>query len=75
MTKELTYVQVVSLNVVFGVSWVKGGRLGFLRIMDSNLMGSPFIYAMVREHKSILVLSEARWRTTTTRFNDAGTRH
>ena len=29
-TKDLTYVQVISLNVVFGVSRVKGGRLDFL---------------------------------------------
>ena len=32
LTKDLTYVQVVSLNVVFGVSRLQGDRLGFLRI-------------------------------------------
>ena len=31
-TKDLTYVQVVSLNVVFGVSRLQGDRLSFLRI-------------------------------------------
>ena len=32
MNKDLTYVQVVSLNAVFGVSRLQGGRLSFLRI-------------------------------------------
>ena len=31
-TKDLTYVQVVSPNVVFGVSRLQDGRLSFLRI-------------------------------------------
>ena len=31
-TKDLTYMHVVSLNVVFGVSRLQGGRLGFLWI-------------------------------------------
>ena len=31
-TKDLMYVQVVSPNVVFGVSRLQGGRLGFLWI-------------------------------------------
>ena len=47
-TKDLTYVQAISLNVVSGVSRVQGGRLGLLWIKDSNLVGSPFIYATVR---------------------------
>ena len=47
-TKDFPYVQVVSPNAVFGVSRVQGGRLGFLRIKDWNLLGSPFIYATVR---------------------------
>ena len=50
-TKDLPYMQVVSPNAVFGVSRVKGGRLGFLQIKDSNLMGSPFIYSMVQGAK------------------------
>ena len=32
LTKDLTYVQVVSPNVVFSVSQLQGGRLGFLQI-------------------------------------------
>ena len=47
-TKDLTYVQEISLNAVSGVSRVKSDRLDFLQIKDSNLMGSPFIYTMVR---------------------------
>ena len=31
-TKDLTYVQVVSPNVVFGVSWLQGSRLILLQI-------------------------------------------
>ena len=31
-TKDLTYVQVVSPNAVFGVSRLQGDKLGFLRI-------------------------------------------
>ena len=31
-TKDLTYVQVVSSNIVFGVLRLQGDRLGFLRI-------------------------------------------
>ena len=34
LTKDLTYVQVVSPNVVFGVSWLQGSKIGFLRIKD-----------------------------------------
>ena len=33
-TKDLNYVQVISLNAMSGVSQVKGGRLGFLWIKD-----------------------------------------
>ena len=31
-TKDLTYMQVVSLNAVFSVSWLQGGTLNFLQI-------------------------------------------
>ena len=66
-TRDLTYVQEISPNVVFGVSRVKGGRLSFLRIKDSNLMGYG-------ERKSVLAMSVARWQATATRFKDTGTR-
>ena len=47
-TKDLMYVQEISPNVMSGVSRVSGDRLSFLQIKDSNLVGSPFIYATVR---------------------------
>ena len=38
-TKHLMYVQVVSPNVVFGVSRLQGGRLGFLGIKGLQHIG------------------------------------
>ena len=38
-TKDLTYMQVVSPNVVFGVSQLGGGRLSFLQIKGLQPIG------------------------------------
>ena len=39
MTKDLTYVKIVSPNAVFGVSWLQGIRLGFLQIKGLQTRG------------------------------------
>ena len=46
MTKDLTYMQVVSPNVVFGVSRLQGSASYGENYC--NLEGSPFIYSTVR---------------------------
>ena len=39
LTKDLTYVQLVSPNAVFGVSQLQGDRLGFLQIKGLKSRG------------------------------------